>query len=224
MEQLLYPTHKAVVIAFLAIYVIKTILLFANQQNALNSFRRITRIPEMVISVLFLVTGVWMLINLGTISTFQIIKLALVFGSIPLAVIGFKKGNKALAGVSLLFIIGAYGLAEMNAAKKRKAATNATVIASDSVITDPAAANYNAVKHGAYIYANLNGMACTSCHGAAGDAMIGGASDLTKTMLTKEQIVDVIKNGRNEGKMPPYAALSDAERNALADYVLSLKK
>jgi mono/diheme cytochrome c family protein len=223
-ESFLLPTHKIAVILFLVTYLVKTILLLINKPNALAAYTKGTKVIEIVISVLFLVTGLWLLSNAGAVSTLQIVKFTLVVLSIPIAIIGFKKGNKAMAITAVLLIIGAYGLAEANKAQKRRAAGSATVEADGKVETDTASPNYSGVKHGEYIYKNISGASCASCHGTNGDAQINGASNLTLTMLDKQGIVDVIKNGRNGNKMPAYGSLKPAEYEALADFVLSLKK
>lgn len=223
-ESFLLPTHKIAVILFLVTYVVKTVLLLINKPNALAAYTKGTKVTEIVISVLFLVTGLWLLSNAGTVSTLQIIKFTLVVLSIPIAIIGFKKGNKAMAITAVLLIIGAYGLAEANKAQKRRAAGSATVEADGKVETDTASPNYSGVKHGEYIYKNISGVPCTSCHGTKGDAQINGASNLAVTALDKQGIIDVIKNGRNGNKMPAYGSLKPAEYEALADFVLSLKE
>lgn len=223
-ESFLLPTHKIAVILFLVTYLVKTVLLLINKPNALAAYTKGTKVTEIVISVLFLVTGLWLLSNAGTPSTLQIVKFTLVVLSIPIAIIGFKKGNKAMAITAVLLIIGAYGLAEANKAQKRRAAGSATVEADGKVETDTASPNYSGVKHGEYIYKNISGASCASCHGTNGDAQINGASNLTVTMLDKQGIIDVIKNGRNGNKMPAYGSLKPAEYEALADFVLSLKK
>src|ERR1043165_2625193 len=108
---LLAQIHLVAVQLFVLIYLVKLVLLFANKE-ALLKFTRATRLLEMIVSVLFLGTGIWLFIILGAIKMLQIIKLVLVFASIPIAVIGYKKMNKALALLSFLCIVGAYGLAE----------------------------------------------------------------------------------------------------------------
>jgi cytochrome c oxidase cbb3-type subunit 3 len=60
---------------------------------------------------------------------------------------------------------------------------------------------------------------CAPCHGTTGDGLSGKAQDFTKRM-TKEQVLDVIKNGQNQlgypmGAMPPgMASGKDAEQVA----------
>ena len=223
-QSLLTPTHRIAVSLFVLHYFIKTVLLLINKPETLKAYSKVTKIPEMVISTLFLLTGVWLVAETGNVSTMQIVKFTLVILSIPIAIVGFKKNNKAMAVTSLIFLLGAYGIAEMNKAEKKKAALKATVEATTEVVTDPTAASYDGVKHGEFVYNSISGVPCKSCHGSDGKAMIGGAKDLTATTLDKEGIKSAIKNGQNNGKMPSYGSLKPAEYDALADYVLSLKK
>lgn len=63
---------------------------------------------------------------------------------------------------------------------------------------------------------------CTPCHGITGDGMNGKAHDFTARM-SKEQVLDVIKNGQNQlgypmGAMPAGMA-SGAGAEAVAEYV-----
>src|SRR5688500_15497418 len=97
--KILLETHRVVVLLFLLHYVLKLVLLLTNRSEQLDRYSKAMRIPEMVLSILFLVTGGWMMIAGDAISTLQIIKLVCVFASIPLAVIGFKKRNKALGAL-----------------------------------------------------------------------------------------------------------------------------
>lgn len=60
---------------------------------------------------------------------------------------------------------------------------------------------------------------CISCHG--GDlAGQGNFPSLVDTKLSKEEIADVITNGK--GSMPP-GLVEEANVEAMADYILSLK-
>ncbi|MEO1448463.1 MAG: SirB2 family protein, partial [Bacteroidota bacterium] len=107
----LLHTHRLVVILFLLLYVVKWVLLLANKKELLERINKATRVPEMIISTLFLLTGIGLAINIAQLTSMFWIKLVLVLGSIPLAVIGFRKSNKILATLSILLIVGAYGLA-----------------------------------------------------------------------------------------------------------------
>lgn len=218
-DQLLLPVHKISVITFLLIYVVKTTLLLAKKPSALKSFTRATKVIEMLVSVLFLVTGVWMLAETGTASTLQIIKFLCVLVAIPLAIVGFKKEKKPLAIASLVLIIAAYGLAEVNKKQKEKNAGTATVSETTAVETNPDMEGYDKVKHGGFVYKELN---CAMCHGQKGDATLNDAKDLTITTLDEAAIKDVVKNGRM--KMPAFAGITDVQNDALAAYIKSLKK
>src|SRR5947209_4536828 len=107
-------THRIIVTLFLMHYLLKLALMLFNKGETLATYTKATRILEMILSVGFLVTGGWMLVTGVGFNTMMIIKLACVFASIPLAVIGFRKGNKALATLAVFLILAAYGLAEMS--------------------------------------------------------------------------------------------------------------
>lgn len=209
----LLHTHKLVVVLFLLLYLIKTILLLINKKEALASFSKKTRIPEMVISTLFLLTGAVMLFQLPSINQFMIFKIVAVLASIPLAVIGFKKSNKILAALSLILLIGSYGLAEMSRRYVEKVEVN------QGVITDASAANYDALVHGKALFtAN-----CVQCHGEDGQLGLAGSKNLTISQLDEAGIKNIISNGKNA--MPPYKkVLNEQEVNALTKYVQGMKK
>jgi mono/diheme cytochrome c family protein len=195
---------------FMLIYIVKTSLLVMDKTEALTKFKKATKVVEMIVSAGFLITGVWLFWEIGNIKTLQIIKLICVFASIPLAVIGFKKGNKALAVISVLLVIAAYGLAEM---AKKQPYPGAHV---EEVST---ATPQESQEFGQEVYkAN-----CAACHGLDGMKGLGGATDLSKSQLNKAGIIDVVTNGR--GNMTPFKdQLSEHEIDATADFILTLKK
>jgi mono/diheme cytochrome c family protein len=208
----LFHTHKLVVVLFLLIYLIKTILLVANKTDALEKFKKITKIPEMIVSVLFLATGIAMIFQIPVIGTMFIIKLVAVVLSIPIAIIGFKKNNKGLAVLSLLLIIAAYGLAEMNKARAGKR------VAIEVEIPEPTSANYDLVDHGRILF----GAQCTSCHGIDGKLQLAGAKDLTISTTDDAYIMNIINKGKNT--MPKMKGkYSDQEMSALTAYIKSLR-
>lgn len=194
-------THYLVVTLFLLLYIVKTVLLLSNKTEALQKFTKKTRIFEMVISFLFLITGVYLLTQLPVIGMLMWIKIAVVLASIPIAVIGFRKGKKPLAALSLLMLFAAFGMGEMYhkhppVAKVEPAANGEAPVAMD----------------GKSLYeAN-----CALCHGGDGKLGMAGALDLSKTALDVPGIKEVIVNGR--GAMPP-AQVSNEQAAAIADYV-----
>jgi len=64
---------------------------------------------------------------------------------------------------------------------------------------------------------------CVACHGLYGDMGVNGALDLTKSILTLEERITVIADGRNA--MTPFKNLLNEEKiKAVAAYTLKLKK
>ncbi len=197
--------HITAVVLFMLLYIIKTILLLLNKTETLEKVKQKMRIPEMIISTLFLLTGIYLIMNIpNPTSVFMVVKLALVLASIPLAVIGFKKSNKILAVCSVLCIIIAYGMAEMS----KKAATKPTVQLADANKND-----------GAVIYTSY----CKSCHGDDGKLMLAGAKDLSISSIDVTEVYNQVKNGK--GAMPAYeSSLSEEQLNAVSAYVLTLRQ
>jgi len=192
-------THVIVVNIFILIYLVKTILLVANKKNALQKFSKVFKVPEMIISSLFLVTGIWMILLLGTLQTILIIKIILVLTSIPIAIIGFKKQNKALGVVAFLLIIAAYGMAEMS--KKPKVTPTAS----------------GAEVNGKDLYHNN----CQNCHGPKGDLGNNAAKDLSVSTMDHNTALLLLNNGKN--LMPSYSILSDQEKDAVITYIETLR-
>ncbi|NLR90341.1 c-type cytochrome [Flammeovirga agarivorans] len=208
-------THRIVVSLFFLIYLIKTILLFVNQ-GSFEKFRKVIKVPEMIVSFSFLATGLYMIFASDiVISTALWIKFGLVVASIPLAVIATKKSNKVMMLGSLLCLTMAYGMAEMHKAKQRKAMTNAPAVeVSSEGLTE-------IEKQGQKVY----GKTCLSCHGPNGDAQRSGAAKLSESELDLDGIKNVVRNGKGV-YMPEYnkTQISDSDLEALANYVLTLRK
>jgi mono/diheme cytochrome c family protein len=195
-------THYLVVTLFLLIYVIKTILLLSNKNELLATFSKKIKVPEIIVSFLFLLTGIYLTTQLpfgGKYDYLFYIEIVMVFDSIPVAVIGFKRHNKMLAALSLLLITGSFGLAESYHKKKGIAkGSDATVVATDGK--------------------SLFEANCASCHGSDGKKGLGGAKDLTAAVLDVAAIKEIILHGK--GAMPA-AAVSDEQANTIAEYVNS---
>jgi len=193
-------THYLVVILFLLLYVVKTILLLSDKNDLLAAFSKKTRVFEIVVSFLFLFTGIYLATQLPYGNKYDYlfyIKVAMVFASIPVAVIGFRKSNKILAALSLLMITGSFGLGEVYH-KKKGIAKDAAVVAGS---TD-----------GKTLYeAN-----CKSCHGDDGKAGLAGAKDLSATALDISAMKEIILHGK--GAMPA-ASVNDEQAAAIAGYV-----
>jgi cytochrome c5 len=171
------------------------------------------KVPEMIVSFLFLATGIYLVINAAEVTTMMIVKYILVFASIPLAIIGFKKSKKPLAIISVLLIIGAYGLAEMSKSKKV-----APKPINAMVETNQAAESYDVLAHGKALYLSQ----CAVCHGEKGKKGLSGAKDLSISKLSKIDMHELIANGKNT--MPAYGNnFSREEIEAMVVFVKTLK-
>jgi mono/diheme cytochrome c family protein len=201
--EIIRKTHFVVVTIFFLIYLIKTILLLANKKENLQSFTKKIKVIEMIVSFLFLGTGIYLMTQMPEIKMSLIIKISMVLFSIPLAVIGFKKGNKGMAVASFLLILGAFGIAEMNKHGGTKAKAPVDSLNSDGSI------------NGEVLYkAN-----CESCHGMDGKKNLAGAFDLSVTKLSSDSIDKIIQHGR--GGMAKFDGLTPENRDAIAKYVES---
>lgn len=63
---------------------------------------------------------------------------------------------------------------------------------------------------------------CAACHGLDGLGQVSGAKQLAKSILTEDSIVQVIRQGR--GAMPARLLMNDQEIQAVAKYILTLRK
>jgi mono/diheme cytochrome c family protein len=172
--------------------------LLADKKEALASFTKKVKVLEMIVSVLFLATGVYLMTEVP-ITTLLIIKITIVFLSIPLAIIGFKQGNKGLATLSFILILAAFALGEIN--KKPHAVVTEKSINTDGTI------------NGEEFYTNN----CSSCHGADGKLKMAGAFDLSITQLSNDSISSIILNGRNT--MTKINGITPEQAQAIAAYV-----
>ncbi|MBS1647370.1 MAG: c-type cytochrome [Bacteroidetes bacterium] len=198
MYQVLLKTHYVVVSLFFLIYLIKTVLLLLNKNEPLAKLSKAVKVPEMIISFLFLATGIYLMTQVE-IKPLLTIKVTIVLLSIPLAIIGFKKANKALALISFLLITAAFGMGEM--LKKTK------------VVVSEKAVNADGSINGQELYtAN-----CSTCHGNDGKLKMAGAFDLSLTQLSNDSMAAIMLQGRNT--MSPIAGLSAEQAQAVAQYV-----
>ena len=187
-------SHTLFVVLFTLIYLIKTILLLSDRDELLEKFKKKTKVAEMIVSFGFLATGIFLMTQLPVINNLLIIKLVLVFLSIPLAVIGFNKKNKVLATLSFFLIVVSFSLAY-----KAKAAK-----VGDKIIA----------LSGKEIFEQK----CMLCHGNDGKLGVGGAKDLSITQLPHSGIIDIITNGKNT--MAAYKeTLSPEQIEAVASYI-----
>ncbi len=186
-------THYLMVVLFTLIYLIKTILLLSDRDELLEKFKKKTKIAEMIVSFGFLATGIFLMTK-TEINMYHIIKISLVFLSIPLAVVGFKNKNKVLASLSFFLIVASFSLAYK--AKEAKAGKKSMAMTGKEIFEEK----------------------CSLCHGNDGKLGLSGAKDLSLTALNHEGIVGIITNGKNA--MTSYkSTLSVEQIEAVSSYI-----
>jgi len=209
----LYHTHKFAISLFLIIYLFKMILLFSGKARLEKSSSRI-KVPEIIISTLFLLTGILLLFEAAEIRNLFIIKIATVVLAIPIAFKAYKSHNRPLALLSFIMLIGAYGLAEMN----KYNVIHQTDLPGD-VVVDASNPEYDMISHGRALYNTQ----CVVCHGKDGRLQMSGAKKLTISVMSKEEIITRINTGKMT--MPSYEDhFTDHEKKAITDYVISVRK
>ncbi len=198
---ILSKVHMVLVLLFVISMFIKTILIFKSNES-FDNYRAKTKMPEMLVTILFLLIGIILIVMKGGgFHTLFYVKLGAVVAGIPLGIVGAKKHSKVLVALSFIAFLAAYGLSEV--AKKKGAQVEV-------------AADVKAENLGKEIYtAN-----CTSCHGADGKAGLAGASDLSASTLSAEDAAKVINEGRNS--MPKFNYQGE-QLTALTNYLDSLK-
>ena len=206
-------THVLTVILFMLIFLVKLVLLLLNKQTGLEKVTRITKVPHIIISTLFVATGIYLAVYSGWIAVgnWFWIKLVIVILSIPMGLIAMKRKSKVLALLTFVALLYTYGMSETKSATFDKAGA---LVASDFTIPD----TDNPLVLGEALYLNN----CVVCHGVDGNRGLSGSLLLTESTLTEAEALDRIANGK--GNMPAYKQALTAEQiDALARYVVTLQ-
>ena len=222
--------HITVVILFMLFFGYKLVLLFANKKATLATFRQKTKVVDMILGCLILLTGGYLLYALQSFETYLVAKLILTLAAIPLGIISMKKENKILGLLTMAIFVYNFGVAETNSLtfKKEKIVIPAEVVqvkdtTNPIVVETPAHAILDqnkeaALKNGEVIFTQV----CAACHGQDGKLGVGGAKDLSKSTLNHQAVVGTITQGK--GLMQPYEGiLSEQEIEAVATYTEDLR-
>ena len=110
---MLLHLHLGFAVLFFLSYSIKSVLFLAGKNEAFLNYKKKTILVETLFAVGFLVLGIWMYIFriqwMGGIPAEMHMwldtKALLALVAIPLGIVGFKKQNKALVALSLLFFV-----------------------------------------------------------------------------------------------------------------------
>lgn len=200
--------HVTIVSLFTLLYLAKVYLMLANKTEALVKLRSKTKIADMVLGSLIIITGVFLTIKTPVIETFLIVKIVLVIVSIPIGIVAMKKANKPMAVCALLIYFYVFAVAK----------TDSLTFKKDAYVM-PASTTASTVGEGEVIFTEK----CAVCHGTDGKLMLNGAKDLSISKLTSSEISEMVKSGK--GSMPGFNGVFNEEQLAsLTTYVEGLKK
>jgi mono/diheme cytochrome c family protein len=220
--------HVTVVVLFMIFFGYKLILLFANKKEALSSLRQKTKVVDMILGSLILVTGGYLLYALHSLAPYLIGKLVLTLIAIPLGIISMKKENKVLGLLTMAIFVYNFGVAETNSLTFQKEKINIQRPDTTAATTDTATAPSNnaildqnkevALQNGKAIFTQV----CSACHGQDGKLGTSGAKDLSLSKLNHQEVIQTISKGK--GLMQPYeGVLSEQEIEAVASYAEGLR-
>ena len=200
--------HTTIVMIFLLFLLFKTVLLVFNRLELLEKVRAKTKILDMVLGLLIIVTGGYLLFKIGPMPGYLVIKLVLVFAAIPFGIIGIKKQNKLLAILSVVAFVYVYGMSETKSYKMKQEAFAWDDGTSADVSLDRGQAAYQQY--------------CVSCHGEDGQKGLYKSANLTQSELTGAEQGVIISEGK--GLMRGYSdQLSEEDLQSVILYINSFK-
>ena len=109
--------HITIVTLFLLSFLFKTLLLVLDKTVLLKKIRDKTKVVDIILGLLILMTGGYLVWIKGAIANYLLIKIILVFMAIPMGIIAMRKESKVLALFALFVFIYVYGVAEAKSLK-----------------------------------------------------------------------------------------------------------
>jgi mono/diheme cytochrome c family protein len=206
--------HHLVVGSFLLFYAYKIGLLLANRPDLLHHLRARLAWLDGVLGAAVLLTGGYLALQYaGPWPWWLVVKIGLVLAGLPLALVALRRGQRVLAGATLLLFAYVYGLGYTRSldltGRGGAPATAAVAAVPDSVQT------------GGLIGKLAYQQNCIRCHGRNGDMCLYGARNLQQSTVGLDARIALIRNGR--GRMPAfYPRLTPEEIGAVARYSMTL--
>lgn len=207
--------HIITAIVFLLFYLIKTVLLVLNKETIFIKINGKTNIPQRLIEVIFLISGIYLSFNSGMvqIGNWFWIKLILFIILLPLGIMAMAKRRKIMAVICLLGFLYLYGVSETKSPVfdwKQGLISHSTMDGLENMELKEAAE---------YIFLQN----CAVCHGKKGTKGLSGANELINSEKTPGEMIQIINTGKNA--MPGYeSVLSQGQISSIVDYILELKK
>lgn len=192
--------HFTAVVLLLLFILFKTILLLSNKNELLDKIRAKTKVVDIILGILAILTGAYLMTLKPTIEPYLLVKIVVVLIAIPLGIVGLKRHKKPMAVMSLLLIVYVFGIGETQSYKFKK----------DPFITETD-------QPAKEIYQKL----CVECHGDDGALGLYKAPDLTASLLNDSEKRTRILQGK--GIMRGYhQQLNDQQVTDLINYINTL--
>lgn len=220
----MFPLHVTAVTLSLIFLVYQTILLIFNKHNLLNKVRSKTKLLEIILGFLILISGIFLFVLVGHLQTYLIAKLMLVLIAISMSIFGLKKENKILATLSVLLFLYIYAISATKSISFNRERIDFDDFDFYSKGSEQADEILNAtqsasLQQGKVIYKVL----CAECHGEDGEKEIDNAANLVRSELSMDEQISIIKFGK--GTMKGYdAELSEQEIELVAAYTETLQE
>ncbi|MFT6814691.1 MAG: putative membrane protein SirB2 [Sphingobacteriales bacterium] len=198
---------------FLVFLMLKLVFLYMDKN--LNS--KLLKIADMAISLIFLVTGVYLLAELGfkNLGGWFHLKFTLIIVGIPMTIVAFRKRVKSLATIGTFLFIYVYALSE----NKDPSLGLMEKTYSDEEVYNPESAGYDLMLHGERIYYKE----CALCHGGNGDKGLSEAAFLSTSLMEDAKIDLMVSKGT--GAMPAFEhRLDPKEIFAVREFIKTLRK
>jgi uncharacterized membrane protein SirB2 len=108
----LLEAHKGIIYLFIAWMTLKLIMMIIQHKEKFTQFRDKTKVIEMILGSLILISGIWLFIKSPAINEGWLhAKITLAMLGIPLAIVGFKKYKVALVASALAIFLYVFWIA-----------------------------------------------------------------------------------------------------------------
>ncbi len=222
-------SHTTFVGLLIIAMLISVVFIFLNKNKRKGSPKWL-KISHMVLGTFTLITGIYLMLNApGGSQPLYWFKLVLVFIAMFLGIAGSRKKNAPMGLGSLVLLLGIMALTYV---KPSFLLTQPDGLASDDEIEQVIAGRNGSretggnetieerdLRIGKSLYYKYD---CNTCHGDDGAFGFQGAKDLSESVLSDEEIGDMIRNGK--GLMPAVEGIGDTEVDLLITYSKSFRK
>lgn len=108
----LLEAHKGIIYLFMAWMILKLMLMIVQPKDKFTQFREKTKVVEMILGTLILVSGIWLFTKSPASDQGWLhVKITLAMLGIPLAIVGFKKYKVALVASAIALFLYVFWIA-----------------------------------------------------------------------------------------------------------------